>query len=125
MINNQQFGRDVTYKKRDIRIYLRKKSLGLETHDLVTESYLTLSTLWIAARQTLLSMGFSRQEYRSALPFPPPGDPPNPGIKPASPALHVDSLPAEPPGKAHDAWSMAKMQNQNYRESEVMDEASC
>jgi len=69
-------------------------------------------------------MGFSREEYRSALPFPPLGDRPKPGIKPASPALHVDSLPAESPGKAHDAWSMAKMQNQNYRESGVTDETS-
>ena len=47
-------------------------------------------------------MGFSRQEYWSALPFPSPGDLPNPGIKHASPvslALHVDSLLAEPMGK--------------------------
>ena len=43
-------------------------------------------------------MGFSRQEYWSGLPFPPPGDLPNPGIEPRSPALQVDSLPAEPPG---------------------------
>ena len=44
-------------------------------------------------------MGFSRQEYGSGLPFPSPGDLPNPGIKPRSPALRVDSLPTEPPGK--------------------------
>ena len=44
-------------------------------------------------------MGFSRQEYWSGLPFPSPGDLPNPGIKPRSPALQADSLPAEPPGK--------------------------
>ena len=42
---------------------------------------------WTVARQTPLSMGFSRQEYWSGLPFPSPGDFPNPGIKPASPAL--------------------------------------
>ena len=42
---------------------------------------------------------FSRQEYWSGLPCLPPGDLPNPGIKPRSPALQVDSLPAEPPGK--------------------------
>ena len=41
--------------------------------------------------QTPLSMGFSRQEYWSQLPFPPPGDLPNLGIKPWSPALQVDS----------------------------------
>ena len=45
------------------------------------------------ARQAPLSMGFSRQEYWNELPNPPPGDLPNPGIKPMSPALQVDSLP--------------------------------
>ena len=44
-------------------------------------------------------MGFSRQEYWSGLPFPSPGDLPNPGIEPRSPALQADSLPSEPPGK--------------------------
>ena len=44
--------------------------------------------------------GFSRQEYWSTgLPFPSPGDLPNPGIKPGSPALQTDALPSEPPGK--------------------------
>ena len=51
------------------------------------------------ARQAPLSMGFPRQEYWSGLPFPPPGDLPSPGIEPRSPALQVDSLSAEPPGK--------------------------
>ena len=49
--------------------------------------------------QAPLSMGFPRQEYWSGLPFPSLGDLPNSGIKPRSPALHADSLPAEPPGK--------------------------
>ena len=44
-------------------------------------------------------MGFSGQDYWSGLPFPSPGDLPDPGIKPSSPALQVDSLPSEPPGK--------------------------
>ena len=44
-------------------------------------------------------MGFSRQEYWSGLPFPSPGDLPDPGIKHRSPALQADSLPSEPPGK--------------------------
>ena len=66
---------------------------------LVTQSCLTLVTLWTAARQAPLSMGFSRQEYWSGLPCPPPGDLPSPGIEPMSPALLVDSLPSEPPGK--------------------------
>ena len=44
-------------------------------------------------------MEFSRQEYRSGLPFPSPGDLPDPGIEPRSPALQADSLPSESPGK--------------------------
>ena len=54
------------------------------------------------ARQAPLSMRFPREEYWSGLPFPPPEDLPNPGIKPlslASPELQVDSLPLVPPGK--------------------------
>ena len=46
-----------------------------------------------------LSMGFSRQEYGSELPFPSPGDLPDPGIEPGSPALQADSLLSESPGK--------------------------
>ena len=49
-------------------------------------------TLWPVAHQAPLSMGFSRQEYWSGLPCPPPGDLPDPGIKPGSPALQADSL---------------------------------
>ena len=45
------------------------------------------------------SMGFSRQEYWSGLPFPSRGDLPNPGIEPGSPALQTDALPSELPGK--------------------------
>ena len=43
--------------------------------------------LWTVAHKAPLSMGFSRQEYRSGLPFPSPGDLPDPGIEPMSPAL--------------------------------------
>ena len=46
--------------------------------------------------QAPLSRGFSRREYWNGLPCPPPGDLPNPGIKPGSPALQADSLPSEP-----------------------------
>ena len=55
-------------------------------------------TLWTPG--TIQSMKFSRPEYWSGYPFPPPGDLPNPGIKPRSSALQVDSLPAEPQGKS-------------------------
>ena len=56
-------------------------------------------TPWAVVHQAPLCMGLSRQEYWSGLPSPPPGDLPNPGIKPRSPALQADSLPSEPPGK--------------------------
>ena len=45
-----------------------------------------------------MSMSFSRQEYWSRLPFPSPGDLPDPGIGPTSPALQTEALPSEPPG---------------------------
>ena len=57
------------------------------------------ATLWTVAHQVPLCMGFFRQEYWSGLPFPSPGDRPDPGIKPGSSALQADSLPPEPPGK--------------------------
>ena len=53
------------------------------------------ATPWTVACQAPLSMGFSKQEYWSGLPFPSPGDLPDPGIKPWSPAAQVDSLPFE------------------------------
>ena len=53
----------------------------------------SFATLWTVAHQAPPSMGFSRQEYWSGLPFPSPGDLPDPGIKPAFPALQADSLP--------------------------------
>ena len=55
--------------------------------------YPTLAIPWTVAHQGPLSMGFPRQEYWSGLPFLPPGDLPNPGIKPESPVLQEDSLP--------------------------------
>ena len=54
---------------------------------------------WTVAYQAPPSMGFSKQEYWSGLPFPSPGDLPNPGIEPGSPSLQVDALTSEPPGK--------------------------
>ena len=59
----------------------------------------TLETPWTVAIQASLSMGFSRQEYWSGLPLPSPGDLPNPGIKPGSPALQADSLLTKLQGK--------------------------
>ena len=58
------------------------------------------STTWTIDHQAPLSTGFSRQEYWSGLPFPPPGDLPDPGTKPASPALAGELFTTEPPGKS-------------------------
>ena len=57
------------------------------------------ATPWTVAYYAPLSMGFSRQWYWSGLPSPSPGDLPDPGIEPKSPALQTDALPPEPPGK--------------------------
>ena len=57
------------------------------------------ATPWTVIDQAPLSMGFYRQEYWSGWPFPSPGDLPNWGIKPRSPALQADVLPPVPPGK--------------------------
>ena len=57
------------------------------------------ATTWTVAYQASPSMGFSRQEYQSGLPFPSPGDLPDPEIEPGSPALQADTSPSEPPGK--------------------------
>ena len=55
-------------------------------------------TPWTVAHQAPLSMEFSRQEYWSGLPFPSPGDLPDPGLKPMFPTLLADSLLSESPG---------------------------
>ena len=57
------------------------------------------ATPWTVAHQAPPSMGFSKQEYQSGLPFLSPGDLPDPGIKPMSPAFQADALTSEPPGK--------------------------
>ena len=66
---------------------------------LVTKSCPTLATPWTVAHQAPLSVGFSRQESWSGLPFPTPGDLPNPGIERASPTLAGQLFTPEPPGK--------------------------
>ena len=71
---------------------MQVQSLGPE--DSLEEGMVTHSNILVP-----LSMGFPRQEYWSGLPCPPPGDLPDPGVEPRSPALQADSLPSEPPGK--------------------------
>ena len=79
----------------------RRHTQWLLTDALFSRSVLSDSaTPRTEARQAPLSMGFSRQEYWSGLPFPPPEDLPDPGIELGSAALQADSLPSEPPGKS-------------------------
>ena len=59
------------------------------------------ATPWPVAYQAPQSTEFSREEDWSGLPFPSPGDLPNPGIEPGSPALQADALLSEPPGKPY------------------------
>ena len=66
------------------------------------------ATPWTIAYQSPSSMEFSRQEYWSGLPFSSPGDLPNPGIEPGSPALQADTLPSGPPGKR---WTIKKAEH--------------
>ena len=78
-----------------IRLYRSFLLLSLFSHSVVSNS-LQPHGLYVAF-QAPLSMGFPRQEYWSGLPFPSPGDLPDPGIEPMSPALQVDSLPLSHP----------------------------
>ena len=66
---------------------------------LVAQSRVTLGNPRTVAHQALLSMGFPREEYWSGLSFPSPGDLPDPGIEPGSPALQAESLLSAPPRK--------------------------
>ena len=91
---NKASGRP-SFKANLFPVSKRKKSLSL----LQSPCVQFFVTLWTIALQVRLSMEFSRQESGSGLPFPSPGDLPNPGIKPASPALADKFFTPEPPGK--------------------------
>ena len=67
------------------------------------------ATPWTVARQAALSMGFSRQAYWSGLPFPSPGDLPDPGIEPKSPTWQADSLPLNHQGSP--SWALGRDKN--------------
>ena len=78
------------------------------------------ATPWTVAHEALLSMGFFRQESWSGLPFPPPGDLPDPGIEPRSPTLQGDSLPSEPRGKPRCSWVLHYINVQNSEHYSTM-----
>ena len=94
-INNLRYADDTTLMAESEQ---ELQSLLMKVKVLVTRSCL-FATLWTVAQQAPLSVGFSRQEYWSGLPFPSPRDLPDPGIEPGSPALEADALTSEPPGK--------------------------
>ena len=92
---------------------LRKEGSDLAVSDLIEVKWSEMKSLsrvrlfatpWTLAYQAPPSLGFSRQEYWTGLPFPSPGDLPNPGIKPGSPVLQADALLSEPPGKSLLVW---------------------
>ena len=79
-------------------LFVKLSPLFREVFPLMLLSHVQLCvTPWTVARQAPLSMEFSRQEYRSGLSFPSPGDVPDPGIKLGSPTLQADSLLSEIP----------------------------
>ena len=89
------------WEMRVLKHFWIKHILWMKVHWLILQcKWLSRVRLFVTvAYQAPLSMGLSRQEYWSGLPFPSPGHLPNPGIKPRSPALQVASLLSEPPGK--------------------------
>ena len=99
----------------------------------IVQSCPTLVSPWTIAYQAPLSMGFSRQGYYSGLPFPSPGDLPNPGIEPGCPALQADALTSEPPGKPQTAGEIPKkwfflivdLFNQNINKNYLLDYSIC
>ena len=83
---------DCSCEIKSLAPWKKRKGKGKFTHQLFVIP-------WIVACPAPLSMEISRQEYRSGLPFPSPGNLPDPGIKPRSPSLQADSSPSEPPEK--------------------------
>ena len=83
----------------DVSTQLRKGTTEKTQPDSEHQVGSDFATPWTVAYQAPPSMGFSRQEYWSGLPFPSPGDLPDPGIEPGSPTFQADALTSEPPGK--------------------------
>ena len=93
----------VKYKEIEIRIVVTRdweeEKMGYMHECQVASVMSDSATLWTIAHHAPLSMGFSRQEYWSGLQCSPPGDLPDPGIEPRSPALQIGSEPTELQGK--------------------------
>ena len=82
-----------------------------ESKSLVTSRVRLFMTPWTVAYQAPPSMGFSRKEYWSGLPFPSPEDLPDPGTEPRFPTLWTDALPSEPPGKSFADYMILCIEN--------------
>ena len=78
-------------------------------------------TPWTVAHQALLSIGFPRQEYWSGLPFPFPGDLPDPEIEPTSPALAGKFFTTEPPGKPRHNIRKGRRKEKETKENRAQD----
>ena len=87
---------------------MKKKKVLIPSHVLL------FATSWTVTHEAPLFMDFSRQEYYSGVPFSSPGDLPNPGIKPRSPALQANSLPSEPQEKPHEIHEHMLNIGQNF-----------
>ena len=86
-------------------MYLKINFKNLQSESEVAQLCPTLCDPWTVVHQAPLSMGFSRQEYWSGLPFPSPGDLPNLGIKPRSPTLQTDALTSAPQNRTKTNYS--------------------
>ena len=89
---------EINQRKRNVVLYHLHVESKVKVRVKSLSRVWLFATPWTVAHQAPPSMGFSRQGYWSGLPFPSPGDLPNPGIKPRSPALQADALLSEPPG---------------------------
>ena len=106
-----------------------KSRTGLSTHSNRTLTVLCLVTQFCPTlcdpKDCSPPGGFSRQKYEGGLPCPPPGDIPNPGIKLRSPALQVDSLLSEPPGKSKNTGMCSLFLLQGTSQSRNRNRVSC
>ena len=83
---------DYVFSKEDIQMAKRYIKWKVKVKVKLFSRVRLFATPWTVAQQAPPSMGFSRQEYWSGLPFPSPGDLPNPGIEPRSPAIQANAL---------------------------------
>ena len=89
----------------------------LFSHLVVPDSFMTP---WTIVHQAPLSMGFPRQEHWTGLPFPSPGDLPNPGIEPASPTLEGTFFTTKPPGKPNTTVAILIYNTERFNNEPIL-----